>query len=220
MHSSPPHFPPAVPRAPRSSRVWLVVGIFFGTLAVATGSAAWWYSHYFKPAPFKPVALSATEQQTLNSKLESLDGSAKPGSTVPADQAKTIVLTEREINGWLAGQAGLGETVKVHLQNDTMAASVLVPVDPSVPYVGGRTLRIKVAFNTLLDQQRHFNLSLADVSVGGISLPNAWLNGAKGLNILADNGPGSPNQKFLQQFSAGIKDFKIHNGELRMVLND
>jgi hypothetical protein len=208
--------------------------VLIGIIGITASVATFWYHHNFQAAPFKPVNLTVAEQDTLKSKLAALESGriselepSTPAPTparvtppAPSDPAKTIVLSEREINGWLASQPEWADKVKFHMNNDMVGATFLLPVDPSVKYIGGKTVRIKVAFNTKLDADHKLNFSLADVSVGGISLPNAWLGDAKGLNLFANNGPGSFDSEFLQRFAAGIKDLQVSNGELRMVLND
>ncbi|HSI61877.1 MAG TPA: hypothetical protein VLE43_02125 [Candidatus Saccharimonadia bacterium] len=226
MNTSIPPVPPAPARSTGRQKFFVVVCVFFGLFGITAASATWWYHHNFRAAPFKPVNLTVAEKDTLQSKLAALETGKTSELEVPApvptpsDPAKTIVLSEREINGWIASQPEWADKVKFHMNNDMVGATFLLPVDPSVKYIGGKTVRIKVAFNSKLDADHKLNFSLADVSVGGISLPNAWLHDAKGLNLFADNGPGSVNSEFLQRFAAGIKDFKIRNGELRMVLND
>ncbi len=111
--------------------------------------------------------------------------------------------------------------MKFSIRNGGVSATILAPVEQDVPLLGGHTVRLQVAFNTKLDDHRRFALSLADVSVGGISLPNAWLNNMKGLNLLAqDDSSGREDSPFLNGFAAGIKDFQVRDGELRMVLNE
>ena len=48
---------------------------------------------------------------------------------------------------------------------------------------------------------------------------NARSEIAKGLNLLAQDGHGTQDP-FLKGFAAGIKDFQMRNGELRVILND
>jgi hypothetical protein len=222
------NLPPAAPQTnaaslqPRSNwkrNLLITFCVLFGVFGVATASLAFWYQHNFNALPFKPVALTAGEQQTLDAKVAVLTGKgAGDVATVPvSDPAKTIVLNEREINAWLQ-QQGLGETVKVGIRDNGIAATILAPVEKDVPFLGGRTIRLQVAFNTKLDENRRFALSLADVNVGGISLPNEWLGNLKGVNLLTQN-KGSEDPA-LAAFAAGIKDFQMRNGELRVVLND
>ncbi len=215
--------PAAAPVEPRSSwkrKLLMTFCVLFGLFGLTAASAAFWYQYNFNASPFKPVALTAGEQQTLNAKLAILGGNAQElEPPAPSDPAKTIVLNEREINAWLQEQ-GLGETVKFSIRNGGVAATVLAPVDQEVPVLGGHTVRFQVAFNTKLDDNRRFAFSLADVNVGGISLPNAWLGNIKGLNLLAESDPGMADSPLLKGFAAGIKDLQVRNGELRMVLND
>ncbi|MFZ4767276.1 MAG: hypothetical protein ACOYMN_20175, partial [Roseimicrobium sp.] len=156
----------------------------------------------------------------LDHKMAVLGGKVQELETPePTAPEKTIILNEREINAWLQSQ-GVGETVKFHIRNGGIAATILAPVEQDVPVIGGHTVRFKVAFNTKLDENRRFALSLADVNVGGISLPNDWLGGIKGLNLLASNEEAGTESPLLKGFAAGIKDFKVLDGELRMILND
>lgn len=236
MNASTPSVPPTPARLSGGNKVLVVLCVLVGIIGIVGSAATIWYYYNFRAAPFKPVSLTVAEQDTLKSKVAALEtgrlselepSTPTPSPAVaPSDPAKTIVLSEREINGWLASYPEWADKVKLHMNNDMVGATFLVPVDPSVKYVGGKTIRIKVAFNTKLDENHKLHFSLASLSVGGIpvshdiSLPNAWLGDAKGVNLFADNGPGSFNSEFLQRFAAGIKDFKVRNGELRMVLND
>jgi hypothetical protein len=207
------------PRSSWKRNLLITLCVLFGVFGVATASLAFWYQQNFNAAPFKPVALTAGEQQSLDAKVAVLTGNGAAGAvTVPvSDPSKTIVLNEREINAWLQ-QQGLGETVKVGISDNGIAATVLAPVENDVPILGGRTIRFQVKFNTKLDENRRFALSLADVNVGGISLPNDWLGNLKGVNLLTQN--NGTEDPALKAFAAGIKDFKMGNGELRVVLND
>lgn len=187
--------------------------VLFGIAGIGLASATWWYQHNFNANSFKPVQLSLAEQAEIEEKVAALEKEIEP-----SDPAKTIVFNEREINGYLQRQ-GLGESVKVNITKDGIGATVLAPMDESLPFVGGHTLRLKVAFNTKLNDEKRFALSLADVSVGGISLPNAWLGNVKGLNLL-DQYEGQRRDNPFHAFAAGIKSLTMRNGEMRLVLND
>ncbi|WP_038171237.1 hypothetical protein [Verrucomicrobium sp. BvORR106] len=184
------------------------------TGAVLVGLGAWWYQYNLNASPFRPVQLTAAEQEAVQTKLATLENQVQS-----TDPAKTLVLNEREINGYLQ-QQGLGDQIKVSINNGNIGAQFLIPVDKDFPMMGGSTVRVKVAFNTKLDANRQLALSLADISVGGISLPNDWLGNMKGLNLLDHNKMGEGDAQFFKSFAAGIKDFQLKNGELRLVLND
>jgi hypothetical protein len=181
--------------------------VIFGITGVAAASAAFWYHYNFKAAPFQPVQLTQVEQQTLEKKIT--------GPTAASDPAKTIVLSEREINGWLQEQ-GLGERLKVSIGSGGITASALLPVDGEVPFIGGKTVRFKIALNAELDAKHHLALYISDVAVGGISPPNDWLGGIKGQDLLADAAL-DPTAK---AFVAGIKSVVFSSGEIRVQLNE
>jgi len=54
-------------------------------------------------------------------------------------------------------------------------------------------------------------ISIDDVTVYGISLPNAWLGDLKGVNLF---------EALDEQLPAGIKYFEVVDGEIRVELED
>jgi hypothetical protein len=226
-----PQLPAEAPSAPvplqrRSSagrKLLITFSVLFGLFGLTAASAAFWYHHNFH-ATLKPVALTVGEQQALEAKMAALGGKTQPLDTpAPSDPAKTIVLNEREINAWLQQQS-LHENVQFHIRNGGFAVTVVAPVEDDTPllgpFMGGSNVRLKFAFNSELDKDRQLTLSLADVSVAGISLPNAWLGEMKGVNLLEQTSAAQEVAAFQRSFAAGIKDFQLRNGEMRVVLND
>jgi hypothetical protein len=219
--NQPPPLPGASSAQPLSSprsywgrKLLITAAILFGITGIAAASAAWWYNYNFHASPFQAVQLSTTEQSALDHKMDALKGNAN-GAAPATDPSKTITLSEREINGYLKEQ-GLGEQVKVKIDDGRINATALIPVDKDVPLLGGHTVRLSLAVNTALDKDHRLLLSVADVNVSGISLPNAWLGGIKGLNLLADDAKDSP----IKNLADGIKSFDVKNGEVRVVLNE
>jgi hypothetical protein len=213
--SLPPPLPGAPSYAQRHSstgRTLLIITVVVLSICgVAAASGFWWYEHNFHASPFSPVQLTTTEQAALDKKMQEIKAGAVPAT----DPAKTIVLSEREINGFLKEQ-GMGDTVQVKIDNGRISATALVPFDKDVPVLGGKTVRLKLAMNTELDHDHRLALRVADVNVSGVSLPNAWLGGIKGLNLLADDAKDSP----LKNLADGIKTFDVRDGEVRVVLNE
>lgn len=223
---SPVVAPPSVPQpasiAPRSSwrkKALIVTSIVFGTATLTIAGTAWWVKRNVYASPFTPVALSATEQSALDQKLEVLkqNGTAEAAPVDPEIAKRTLTITDREINAFLE-QQGLGEQVKVSLQNGGGTATFLLPMSSDGVPGSGPTLRISVSLGAKMDQDKKFALSISDVSVGGVPLPNAWLGNMKGLNMLAD-APISDDPA-LKAFVAGIRDFSIRAGQLNVVLNE
>lgn len=219
---APPSVPPSASIAPRSSwkkKALIITGIVFGTATLTIAGTAWWVKRNIYASPFSPVALSATEQSALDQKLEALkqSGAAEAAPVDPEVAKRTLTITDREINAFLE-QQGLGEQVKVSLHNGGGTATFLLPMSSDGVPGSGPTLRISVSLGAKMDQNKKFALSISDVSVGGVPLPNAWLGNMKGLNMLAD-APISDDPA-LKAFAAGIRDFSIRSGQLSVVLNE
>jgi hypothetical protein len=170
-------------------------------------------------SPFSPVMLTSNEQTVLDDKLAALkqSGAALPAPVDPEIEKRTLTLTDREINAFFE-QQGLGEQIKVSLHNGGGTATFLLPLGAEGEVGKGMTLRIGISLGAKMDDNKKFALSISDVSVGGVPLPNAWLGDMKGLNMLADS-PISDDPAY-KAFVAGIRDFSIQSGQLRVVLNE
>src|SRR5688572_20497479 len=101
---------PVQPRSRWKRNLLITLCVLFGIFGVATASLAYWYQVNLNASPFTPVALTAGEQQALDTKVAVLTGTGKGANGEPvavpaaADPSKTIVLNEREINAWLQAQ--------------------------------------------------------------------------------------------------------------------
>lgn len=214
--------------APRSfwkSPLFIVACIVLGTAGLAAAGTAWWIKRNFYASSLQPVTLSATEKSELDGKLVAMSVAAEktPEQTAEeqlkaaAEAKRTLTLSEREINAFLADQ-GLGEQVKVELGEGSGTATAIVPIEKDAPMFGGKTLRIQCAFKANMDDQKKLAFSISDLSVGGISLPNAWLGNLKGMNLFQNADVGS--DPAVKSFVAGIRDFSISAGSLRVILNE
>lgn len=202
------------PRASWRKKVLITLGVLTGIGAVTVASAALWYNYNFNASAFRAVSLTQPEAQVLDQKVGVLKGTAAP--QVPAtDPAKTLVLSEREINGFLKEQ-GIGEHFKVSIKHDNITLTAVIPVDKDAPVLAGKNVRVSAVLATKVGTDHRLALSLSDLTVGGISLPNAWLGNVKGLNLLADN----VDDEVLNGIAAGIKDLRVQDGEVRLILND
>ncbi len=219
----PPPVPTAArPAAPKSRSVFRVLLIIFGVLVLGCGIAAattaWWVKENFYASTISPVSLTAAEQQTLDAKLLVLErpaAGAQP-ATAPGEAQRSLVISAKEINAYLA-QQDLGEKVKVDLGHGTVAATMIVPVPADAPMFGGTTLRVKVTLSAAMTPDRKLAVEVNDITVGGVSLPNAWLGDIKGVNLLGDNVVKDPG---LQRLMAGIQTMEITPAGLRVVLNE
>jgi len=204
----------------------VILAIVLGTAGIAAAGTAWWVKHNFYASALDPVKLSSNEREVLESKLAALNaaGAEKTPEELAAEkqaaaelEKRTLTLSEREINAFLAEQ-GLGEQIKVHLGEGTGSAEAIVPVEPDAPLLGGKTLRIKCAFKAAMGSDQKLAFSIADISVSGVPLPNAWLGNIKGLNLFENADLNA--DPAVKGFLAGIRDFSISGGTLRLVLNE
>ena len=195
--------------------------VLLGLAGIATAAAGIWWKTNFDPAPFKPVALNAQEQQDFDKKLAVFTGAQPPAAAEPAPttnlEKRTLVLTEKEVNAWLAKNE-LGESVHVRFQNGKIAADGILTLPQDLPVLAGQKVRIKVALAAHLDDRsRHFALLIEDVTVGGMSLPNAWIGELKGTNLVDQSAKVDPA---MEQFLKGIRQFEIKDGHAEVMLNE
>jgi hypothetical protein len=187
-------------------------------LLTAVGTV-WWVKRNLYASPLHPVELSLTEQSALNDKLAQLELAEEvvpPPSAPENKDPRTLFLTAKEINAFLADQ-GVGEQVKIDLSRNRIAANFLLPIDENAPLFAGTTLRIRLAISALMNETGKLVIKVDDISLGGIPLPNAWLGDIKGLDLVSGEIGNDPAVK---RFVSGIKDFRLENGQVQIVLNE
>ena len=214
--------PSTVSIAPRSSwkkKALIASSIILGTATLAVAGTAWFVKRNVFASAMPPVVLTSAEQSTLNDKLAVLKQSAEaaPAPVDPGLQSRTLTLSEREINAFLE-QNDIGEQIKVALNDGGATATMLLPVGENAEVGKGVTLRLSVAIGAKMDAHKKFTLSIKDVSVAGLSLPNAWLGYIKGLNLF-ENG-NVTDDPAAKAFVDGIRDFTIKAGQLTVTLNE
>ncbi len=196
--------PPALPPVPNRGKSCLFLGLV-GLLIVALvlGGVWWWYNR-----PIQPVTLSVAEKQTVEAKVEAIQ---KPAEPTYEKGSKEIVLTERELNGLLNENTTLGKTVKFELGTGVILARVETDLDPDLPIVGGRRLKARARI-LVGGSPGKPSLIIDDLTVWGISLPNDWMAGLKGHDLLGEilgNAEGGV---------AGVEEFRIEPGQLTIRL--
>ena len=204
--------------------ILLCLGAVLLTTALAVLGAFLWARWTLNASHITPTQLSAVEQQVLDTKLETIRSSDQPESGQPEEESsepatpenKTLVITEKEINALLASSTELEESVLIDLRRNAVRARWNFPIPQEVPKVGGRRLRGQVDVRVKLEGDA-LDVRIDDVTVGGLSLPNAWLAGVKGVNLVQEYFGDDPA---LTAFTAGIKSFEIRNDELRIVLEE
>ena len=214
--------------------------IVLATIVVTVGATWWVLRTYIFPAEFRPVELSAKEEQVLNAKLERLDtlqarrtrGTAKVARQQAADAAnpeflepeayseagadRSITLSERELNGLLAKNTDLARKLAIDLSENLLSAKLLLPVDPDFPVLGGQILKVRAGLE-LAYRNNHPVVVLKGISIMGVPVPNAWLGGMKNIDLVEYYGHETG---FWKAFAAGVDNVHIEDGNITMVLKE
>lgn len=202
---------------PRRGFPWLKAAVAFLVFILLLGGLWWWFTR-----PIQPVQLTAREKAVVKEKIAAIQEAEPPKSTGSADSPepayergkKEIILTEREINGLLNANTDLGRTVSFQLGTDAVLARIETPLDPDLPIVGGKTFKARARF-IVSEASGQPSFVIDDLTVWGISLPNEWLGGLKGRNLLAEILGGGGTGKV-----PGIESFAIRPGQLTIKLTD
>ena len=202
-----------------------VFGIVLLTIVATVGIGYWWLSHYVFPDNFEPVTLNASEQDSLNSKLNTLGidtqggGSAGPLKPEPYSEegaSREVRFSERELNGMLANNTDLAQRLAVDLSDDLLSAVLLVPFEEGFPVLGGRTVRVNAGVELSFANGRPL-VKLKGVSLMGVPIPNAWLGNLKNVDLVNEFGA---NPGFWQSFAAGVDYIQVQDGRLLVRLKE
>lgn len=178
--------------------------IGLGILALVLGGLWLWYHR-----PIQPVELSAQEKAAVAAKVQAIQ---QPTEPTYEKGAKEIILTERELNGLLNEKTTFGKTVSFELVTNAIHARIETDLDKDLPVVGGRHLTARARF-VVHKGSEPASFVLDDVTVWGISLPNDWLAGIKGRDLLGEVLGGGKAGKI-----PGVEDFKVEAGKLTIRL--
>jgi hypothetical protein len=230
--------PPETARPPRRFGCLQVTLLLLAAVLITALVTVWVARTYLYPAPLEPVVLSAAEREVVELKLRQLqDPRAARIPPAPVDrrppvdreapgepplpeiyredpEARVLYFTQRELNGLIASSPDLAHRVALHLSEDLVSATVLVTIPPDFPIMPGRVVRVNAGLGL---QQVHGRpvVVLRGVSVMGVPLPDAWLGGLKGHDLVALYGeePG-----FWRAFAEGVADLRVEDGRLRVEL--
>jgi hypothetical protein len=222
------------PAVRRSFSGLQVLGLLVLAILVTGGATFWFVRTYVYPADFEPIELSQAERGTLGSKLRALG--VDPDAVLPKAQRdeyddegrlipekyredpsqREIELSERELNALVASNRDLARRFAIDLSGRLASAKLLVPVDPDMPVLGGRTLRFTAGVELDYRDGRPVVI-LRGVSVMGVPIPSAWLGGLKNVDLVREFG-GDPG--FWKSFSDGIEQIEIRDGQLRVKLKE
>lgn len=213
-------------------RIFLIVLV---TILVSVGITLGIVKYYLFPSEFKPVQLSAAEEQILDAKLNRLDtlqttslprrgdktvpggsGMLEPEPYSEAGANRTITLSERELNALLARNTDLARKLAIDLSDNLVSAKLLLPVDEDFPFMGGRILKVRAGLELAYREQKPIVI-LKGVSVMGVPIPNAWLGGLKNIDLVEQYGT---EKGFWKAFADGVEDIRISEGNLNIELKE
>ncbi len=215
-----------------------VAAIVLAAIVITAGATYWITKSYLFPSPFKPVALSAEEEKTLQKKIDILTGKhvSSKQSESPSEASKEedinkpltpepyseegasrlVRFTEKELNALLAKNTDLATKVAIDLSDNLISANLRIPVDPDFPFLGGRIIRAKAGLELAYQNGRPV-VVLKGVSIMGVPVPNAWLGGLKNVDLVKEFGG---NEGFWKTFSEGIEFIKVEDGQLIIKLKE
>lgn len=196
------------------------------TVLITIAATAWLLNSSLFSKSFTPTELNTGEKQTLHQKLAVINLSdlnvgltaeenMDPEPYTENSDNREIALSEREVNALLDKNSDMGERLVLDFSNDLMSAKLLMPLDPDLPFVGGKTLRASTGIALSLHDGKP-SVVLKGVSVWGVPVPNAWLGGLKNIDLVNEFGDAG----FWKNFSDGIEDLEISEGQLKLKLRE
>ena len=201
-----------------------VIAVFTSILTV------WISTFYFFPKQFKPVELNKSESRTLAEKLERLDPDkrsqtpavSKGGDGLPPEKytedpaSRHVVFTERELNALLAKNTDLAEKLAIDLSDNLASAKLILPLDPDLPILGGKTLKLAAGLELRYENAKPVVI-LRGISLWGVPLPNSWIGGMKNVDLVKEFGGESG---FWKAFADGIEYIRVEEGNLTVQLKE
>ncbi len=203
-----------------------IVGIVVVTILVTIAVTVWAINSQLFGSRFTPVELNESEQSALASKLSAVglgelaapaDEDFTPQPYTEDPDKREIALTERELNALVANQnPDAAERVAIDLADDLISARLRVPLDPDFPFLGGKILKASAGVSVSYSGDKP-RVVLRGVSVWGVPIPNAWLGNVKNVDLVNEFGT---EEGFWKQFSEGVENVEIREGELFLKLRE
>lgn len=206
----------------RSSPLPWILVLLLTVLLVAAGLRIYYLMQAERETA---VMLSPAERETLDEKLAVLqEASVRAASETAAPEARTapgretapapevydedperryLRFTERELNAAIARDPALAGRAAVRLSPERVSTSFVVDVPEDLPMLGGRRVRVQAGLQVTTEGDR-VQARLLGVSVAGVPLPNAWLAGFKGRDLLEGSA--------LSALGAGIESVEVGDG--------
>lgn len=212
-------------------RTGLSAGMIILISVIASLLAVWLAFAWLFPKSFTPVTLNEKEQVTLDKKVKSLhldlqtgprgikaqahDRVLTPEKYTEEGASRQISFTEREINALIATNTDLANKVAIDLSPGLISAKALIPLDPEMPFFGGKTLKISAGVELNFKNGKPV-VVLKGVSFWGVPVPNAWLADLKNVDLVREYGDAG----FWKSFAAGVDNISVGDGTLAVKLKE
>lgn len=211
-----------------------VIGMILVSMCIAIFCTAFAIKIFLFPAPFKPVELSAKEEQQLETKLQIFEGFTQPASATTTNTerdkegkllpekyseegaSRKIQFNERELNSLIAKNTDLADKLAIDLAQDMVSMKLLIPVDPDFPMLGGKTLKVKAGAELAYRSGKPV-VKLKGVSIMGVPMPNSWLGGLKNIDLIEEY---AADKGFWQAFADGVDSINVQEGSLNIQLKE
>ncbi len=211
------------------STFWRTIGIVLLTITLSVGISISVVIVMLFPGDFKPVTLNQNETQLLEKKLHKLEQlqstttlsksaneALKPEPYSEQGASRDIALSERELNALVARNTDMAHRLVIDLSDNLASASLLVPVDPEFPVLGGKTVKMSAGLEMRFSENRPV-IILKGVSIWGVPVPNAWLGNLKNIDLVSEYGD---KKGFWKSFADGIDSIDVKEGTLRIHLKE
>lgn len=220
----------ATPQTPRPKKPHMMLVVIL--TMVVTLTAVWAIQTVIFPRTFKPLQLSHKEQVTLQSKLQALnlplavslknpEEKFKPGKPLePQPYSETaatreINFTEREVNALIATNTDFADKVAIDFSPGLVSARVLAPLDPDLPFFGGKVLKLSTGFGLEYKDGKPAVI-LKGVTLWGVALPNSWLGNLKNIDLVEEYG----DDGFWKAFAEGVDNIAVGDEKLTIKLKE
>ena len=221
--------PAKADQRPKGMSLLKTLLLVIGVAVAASVATVWLLTVYLFPKSFEPVTLNQQEQTVLDTKLKRLDldlhsrpaaerdraGTLKPERYTEEGASREVSFTNREVNALIAANTDLASKVAIDLSPNLISAKVLVPMDPDMPFVGGKTLKITAGLELSYKSGKPV-IALKGVSLWGVPLPNAWLGNLKNVDLVHEYG----DEGFWKAFAAGVDNISVGDGSLTIKLKE
>ncbi len=209
------------------------VKLFFIVVGVAVVTSlltVWLAAFYIFPKKFRPVELNRAESLALEEKLDRLDpmtrsqnkSEVQNGTGLTPERysedadSRHISFSERELNALLAKNTDLAEKVAIDLSDNLASAKIILPLDPDLPFLGGKTLKLNAGLELRYENAKPV-VMLRGISLWGAPLPNSWIGGIKNVDLVKEFGGESG---FWRSFADGIEYIRVEDGKLSLQLKE